>query len=269
MTDWSGARPWLQPLTCGVRRDMWWSAPYLRRMRLDFWLVYWNPSPGATLTSDGVEHPLDRDVLLLVPPGSWICRRQVSPFDHWWCHVRTAATPSPANATRLAATGTLGRLLRRSWSTAWARGSRHPASLLACHAVLAEALGQLPWPAPDQVIPTDHAIAALQAWLLAQGCPALDNSALARRLGMHPKSLVRRFTRAVGTAPQTWLRDQRLDLAAERLSAGMTIEEAADAGAFTDRFHLGRLFRRRFGIGPGGYRRMSHVGVGARGVSPA
>lgn len=254
--DWSASEPWLRLSTCGVRRAFTWSEPFLRRMRLGFWLAYWNPGPGAAISSDAGRFRLDRETLLLVPPGTWLRREQSRPFEHWWCHFRTTGTAAVATAQLLPVDGDLGRLLRHSWTTSWAKDSAHPASILSCHAVLALALGRLPWTVPTTPESPDPEIAELQAWLRAKGCPALTNAVLAQRLHLHPKSLVRRFTRAVGQPPQAWLRDRRLDLAAERLVAGMAVEQAAEQSGFVDRFHLGRLFRRRFGVGPGSYRRM-------------
>lgn len=252
------ARPWLDLLTYGVRRGYRWSDPFLRRTRLHHWLAYWNPGDGAGLRVDSVDVPLGPGSLVLVPSGTWLQRHDDRPFDHWWCHLRVAATPVAEGAIVLAAAGQLGGLLARSWRLSWELGPRAAASTASAHAALATALDQVAWREP--AVSEDPRIAGLLDALGREGHPHLANRDLAAKVGMHPTAFCRRFHQVVGLPPQDWLRERRLDTAAERLAQGMPVAEAADLGGFTDRFHFSRLFRRHRGIAPGQYRLLCSPG---------
>lgn len=257
--DWTISRPWLAVATAGVRRELRWSAPYLRPMRLHFWLAYWNPTPGAAVRAAGRRWTLGPRSLLLIPAGAWFQREQARPCRHWWCHFRVEARPAAAGPWTVPVAGALAEQLQASWDAAWADGPGCPAHAAATHAALAIALGAAAWlPAP--AAGADPKLQPLLIDLARREFPAESNGILAGRLGMHEKSFCRRFHQVVGQAPQAWLRERRLDLAAERLGQGMAVEEAAALGGFTDRFHFSRLFRRHRGLGPGLYRRLGRPG---------
>ncbi|MCK6490642.1 MAG: helix-turn-helix transcriptional regulator [Planctomycetes bacterium] len=256
--DWRAAEPWLTPMTLGVRRGFTWDASYLRPIRLHFWIAYWNPGPGAAVVVDGRRHPCGPEAVLLIPGENWFQRQQSRPFDHWWSHFRCAGSPGRAGAWAIPSpAGSPLRLqLERAWDAAWRHGSSHPATLAAGHAAIALAVAGVDWAAPASGL-EDAAVAGLLDWLAAQGLPALGTEALARRLDMHPKSFCRRFRQAVGTTAQDWLRQRRLEVAAERLAAGDSVEAAATAAGYADPFHFSRLFRRYRGVPPTHYRRMA------------
>lgn len=246
-------RPWMEPMVHGVRRSFLWEAPYLRPLRPRYAVMYWNPTAGAAVQVDGRRLLLDARHLLLIPPGCRFQRENIAPFDHWWCHLRIRAVADAA--CLIPVRGELRMCLRRLWACAQAGDAGSPAALAALHAVAGIALARAAW-RPDGDAWADPRLTELAGWLAARGFPPLSNRAMAGRIGMHEKAFSRLFRRVAGRPAQDWLRSRRLDLAAERLEAGLSVAEAAEAGGFADRYHFGRLFRRRHGIGPGGYRRM-------------
>lgn len=76
----------------------------------------------------------------------------------------------------------------------------------------------------------------------------------ARRAGMSREGFSRRFNRLHGMAPQAFDLTRRLNLARHLLRAGESIAAVAVDAGFADQSHLGRSFRRSFGITPGRYR---------------
>jgi AraC-like DNA-binding protein len=78
---------------------------------------------------------------------------------------------------------------------------------------------------------------------------------LAALAGTDRFRLHRSFKAAYGLAPHAWLVQRRLNRARQWLAAGMTPAEAAVAAGFADQSHLGRWFRRAFGMTPAAYRR--------------
>jgi AraC-like DNA-binding protein len=257
-TQWHGAaKPWLQVAYTGVHRQFAWAPRYFQRTRVDFWIAYWNPTPGAALAGDERTEVLAHHQVVLVPPGTWFRRQVTAPFDHWWAHFHVATPPPAPGLIALPATGALGAQLMRVWDLGWERGATDARTLAAAHGVIALALQEVNWPAPPPAL--DPALAKLVAGLTEAGYPARDNDDLAGELAMHPKSFCRYFQRFMGLSPQAWLRERRLERAAAGLRAGLSVEAVAAAGEFTDRFHLTRLFRRRFGVGPGFYREAYRV----------
>lgn len=258
--DWHRSCPWLTVETVGVRRAFRWPAMYLKAQRLHYWLAYWNPTPGATLMVEERRVALTPAILLLVPARAWFQRACTRPFDQWWCHYRIDARPAAPGAQVLPVDTALGDALAAAWAASWRLGSAAPTAIAASHAALALALARVAWQAEIAPPPGDPRLAALVAALAAEDYPVTDNTTLAARVGLHPKAFGRRFQQVLGCAPQTWLRERRLEQAAERLGRGVSVEEAAALGGFTDRFHFSRLFRRLHGVGPGAYRRQACAG---------
>jgi AraC family transcriptional regulator len=78
---------------------------------------------------------------------------------------------------------------------------------------------------------------------------------LARIANVHPGHLTRAFRRAFGCSVGTYLRDLRLQRAAERLASGeATLASIASEAGFADQSHFTRMFRRRYGCTPAAYR---------------
>lgn len=77
---------------------------------------------------------------------------------------------------------------------------------------------------------------------------------MARRAGMTREGFTRRFTRQHGVPPHAFSLLGRLNEARRLLRAGEPIAGVAADTGFTDQSHLGRCFRRAFGVTPGRYR---------------
>ena len=79
-------------------------------------------------------------------------------------------------------------------------------------------------------------------------------SRAADRAGMSREGFSRMFARRHGMPPHAFWLMARLNQARELLRAGEGIAEVAAAAGFTDQSHLGRWFRRVFGVTPGRFR---------------
>ncbi|MDQ2102747.1 AraC family transcriptional regulator [Azospirillum isscasi] len=78
--------------------------------------------------------------------------------------------------------------------------------------------------------------------------------AAARRAGMSREGFSRRFRRCHGVPPHAFRLLERLNDARRLLRAGEPIAAVAADTGFADQSHLGRCFRRAFGVTPGRYR---------------
>jgi AraC-like DNA-binding protein len=85
--------------------------------------------------------------------------------------------------------------------------------------------------------------------------PGLDD--LAKAVGVNKFTLLKRFREAVGTTPYAYLRLLRLATARDRLAAGGAPAEVAFETGFSDQSHLGRDFRRAYGVTPAAYARQA------------
>ncbi|WP_247876443.1 helix-turn-helix domain-containing protein [Azospirillum brasilense] len=71
---------------------------------------------------------------------------------------------------------------------------------------------------------------------------------------MSREGYTRRFRKHHGVPPQAFALQERLNEARLLLRAGEPIAAVAADTGFTDQSHLGRCFRRAFGVTPGRYR---------------
>ncbi len=101
---------------------------------------------------------------------------------------------------------------------------------------------------PPQLFSHDHILAqARQSNYAAQQ--------LAKDMGLTVRTFERRFRRAFGCAPRSWLAEQRMRDALALLERGLTPKEAAAELFFDHPQSLFRKFRRSFGCTPGDYQR--------------
>lgn len=86
----------------------------------------------------------------------------------------------------------------------------------------------------------------------------LTLASLAQRVGVHPVTLARAFRRWSGRTVGEYIRQLRVEHAAEalRTSPRTLAEIALDAG-FADQSHFSNVFRREFGLSPSEYRRLA------------
>jgi len=86
------------------------------------------------------------------------------------------------------------------------------------------------------------------------GCVATVG-AIATRLRVSREGFSRTFVKHHGMPPHAYWLMHRLNKARDLLRAGQTIADVAFEMGFADQSHLGRWFKRAFGITPGLYRR--------------
>lgn len=83
----------------------------------------------------------------------------------------------------------------------------------------------------------------------------LEVAALAREVGMSPRTFFRRFAATTGMTPASWIAHQRVRRARELLEGTTaSIERIAEACGFVDASALRRQFRARLGTSPVAYR---------------
>ncbi|MBR1965277.1 MAG: helix-turn-helix domain-containing protein [Lentisphaeria bacterium] len=79
---------------------------------------------------------------------------------------------------------------------------------------------------------------------------------LARKTGMSESSFTRHFKIATGETPVEYILHLRLNDAAEKISNGMPVSEAAFSAGFSDSNYFSRIFKQKIGISPRDIKKM-------------
>ena len=116
--------------------------------------------------------------------------------------------------------------------------------------------GNAPQPHPPGLAPATHPKVKRAILLMEQHVGrALPLEELACKLDLSPRQLERLFKAETGKSPQTFAKHVRLRTAAWLLtSSDRTVADIASSCGFSDASHLGREFRKQFGMPPVTYR---------------
>jgi AraC family transcriptional regulator len=80
---------------------------------------------------------------------------------------------------------------------------------------------------------------------------------VARECGLSVGYFSHGFRHTLGVAPHQWLIEQRVVLSKDKLrDDGLSLSDVATECGFSDQSHLTRVFRQRFGLTPGAWRRV-------------
>ncbi|RUQ72838.1 AraC family transcriptional regulator [Azospirillum doebereinerae] len=117
--------------------------------------------------------------------------------------------------------------------------------------------GRMDWP-DLTMMAADHGLLAGSAPGAAIGLASPDSwetvRQAAQRAGMSREGFSRRFKKWHGLPPHGFWLLEKLNEARRLLRAGEPIAAVAAEAGFSDQSHLGRCFRRAFGVTPGRYR---------------
>ena len=116
--------------------------------------------------------------------------------------------------------------------------------------------GNAPQPHPPGLEPATHPKVKRAILLMEQHVGrALPLEELACKLDLSPRQLERLFKAQTGKSPQTFAKHMRLRTAAWLLtSSDRTVADIATSCGFSDASHLGREFRKQFGMPPVAFR---------------
>lgn len=110
----------------------------------------------------------------------------------------------------------------------------------------------------ERGVPDDagHLTQATREWALTHLDEALSVERLAAHAHLSVRTFIRRFREETGTAPGSWLRDRRLDLARELLeTTGASIDEIAQRSGLGSADNLRHHLRNELGMAPSAYRK--------------
>lgn len=93
-------------------------------------------------------------------------------------------------------------------------------------------------------------------------CISVDD--LAAIAGLSPAHFAREFKRCTSWTPHAFVMERRLQRARQMIAAGKSIAESAFDCGFADQSHLGRTFKKRFGVTPSSFLRAPRRLSGSR-----
>ena len=156
----------------------------------------------------------------------------------------------------------LSRALRQLFARLAHWRDRHGASdtdRLACEESLARVctllLDRHSTAAPERETAAD--LAQVRDRLADEMLEAPSLAELAAMAGLSKYQLLRRFEKAYGVPPHSWLLLQRAERARALIRGGASLAHTAAACGFADQSHLTRIFVRQFGFTPGAWRKAS------------
>jgi AraC-like DNA-binding protein len=118
-------------------------------------------------------------------------------------------------------------------------------------AAVADALSALSGRAGGDASPIDlAAVARVRDHLAARPTEPAPAATLEAIAGTDRFTLARHFRRAVGTSPDRYRTMRRLALARAAIQNGMPLARAAAQTGFADQSHMGRQFKRAYGLTP-------------------
>lgn len=113
----------------------------------------------------------------------------------------------------------------------------------------------------DSTDESSRELARRVCMLIRKNCTrAMRTEELASEMGVHKSHLVRTFSKAVGMAPQKYIRQVRIAKATELISEGFQLSAVALVLDFSDQAHFTREFKKVFGVSPGALSRVIEKG---------
>ncbi len=117
--------------------------------------------------------------------------------------------------------------------------------------------GHIPYsPLLTETKHADSIVERAQHWLQKNMARDITMPDLACAVAVSDRTLVRRFSAAVGQSPLGYLKAVRLEAARALLEAGdMSVQSVAAQVGYSDASSFSRLFKQGVGLSPGTYRR--------------
>lgn len=221
------------------------------------WRLYWNPCPDAGVIFKDRYTALEPSRLYVIPADTPFSSRSHGPFSQFFVHFIMGGDYAQAKPGIYASDlsdsrrAMIDQIKERSKK---GKLGDETGTLLVMKFIL-DAVCAIPrdaWETPA----ADPRIRSAVKMITEQGIKTdMDNRFLARQAGLSPNAFIRLFSLQMKIPPMKYLTRKRLDHAALLLRfSDDTIDDIAQKCRFCDRFHMSRLFKQRYSVGPARYR---------------
>ncbi|MBB6635465.1 AraC family transcriptional regulator [Cohnella thailandensis] len=216
--------------------------------------------------------------LVLCPPGTWFYRETVTPLSFHYLAFRIGQADGADSAAL--EEGTDAEATREEWMGKFAPADRErlastfrylrsleaatePRSMRLKQHLLNDLLRMLELEQVRSGQPPetgDEKMLEAKRLLADSGMEPLSLSQAAKRLGLTPVQLTRKFRSAFGLTPSAFLTETRLDRACRLLrDTSLGLDEIARQCGYENGFYLSRVFLKVRGIRPSAYRKRNRV----------
>lgn len=221
-----------------------------------FWRVYWNNTMGAAVRLGKRTLPLLSDKLYIIPPNVDFesihhgnCRQL---YIHFQLRHPYALSGPPIISLPL--TKQRRDFVRRIIAGHGAAETTQSRTTLLIRAFLEILIVDL---MSQQLIfhKIDKRLLATLNYLEQYLAQPIDNHKLAALMHVHPQTLLRLFQRELGSSPQVYLRQLRVDKACWFMRfSDEPIKAIAEKTGFCDRYHFTKIFTKSIGQSPAQFR---------------
>jgi AraC-like DNA-binding protein len=229
-------------------------------LRSPFWRAYLPLDAGGCIVHHERETPLEPGFLYLIPPETSFRAIARAPFRKIFAHFVLRVDGYDVQP------GIYFQKMEEGEREAWRRSfDPRESSVADLFPLTASILRALCTHTTSTFRPhtLDGRVAAALRYLERISERGVSSREVASAAGLDYDHLSRLFRSALGETPLEAHRRLRLEAACRTLvSTDSSLDEIAERYAFSDRYHLTKLFRRRWGIGPAAYRRLVAQGRG-------
>ena len=255
----------------------------------DSWLFTWTTGGHGRLRQGAAETRAGAGDLVVLAPGvrhEYAVEPSARSWQFWWVHCQARPSWAPwlrpydtgdglfvVTPTPAALHDRVDAAFRRMLADARWTGTESPPAaapddrVAVAHGtaarelalssleeivLLTAATARTPAPPPG----VDGRVRRAEAMIAADPGAAHTVRSLAESVSLSPSRFAHLFTRQLGQSPMRALREARLRHAARLLeSTDLSVDRVAAASGFASPFHFNRVFRARYGVPPGAYRR--------------
>ncbi len=223
-------------------------------LRYPFWRCYLNFDSGAEIVHGQRRIPLEQDKIYLIAPYTWLTTHCDRPFRQLYTHfsLKWRSTQLRDRIFILPRESLPPELISRISSSVSDSGRN---GLMGIYALVTTALFMLEDICWDMGAEMDQRIQNLIQKIDGEDCWLYSNRKLARQLCMSENGFIRLFTFHVGSSPQVYLKQRRIEKACELLHfTDKSIDEIATQTGFANRYHFSKVFFKIIGSWPAAFR---------------
>lgn len=230
------------PLSWGFFHVKEWS---LLNVNRSFWIIYWNPVPGAKVTCDGMDFEPDPGKVYLFPPHTRFTGKAYKPFIQFAVHFHAEAPfDRVVNKMLEFPSENIAKLIMQL-----SDDNTKLQNTILLQQIILNVLCQIPMEAfqPQKKAVLDPRIREILQFIEKNPGGRHTVKSLSERVKMSVNNFHRKFLECADTSPKQYLLKIRMEYAKKLLlETNMTIDEIALASGFMDRYHFSKAFKSYF-----------------------
>lgn len=241
---------WEQDMQKFIVYPLSWGFFYVEKWKIantsrPFWIIYWNPVPGAKITRDGVEFEPEKDKIYLFPPHTRFTGNAYKPFIQFAVHFH-AESPFDRvvnNMLEFSAENISALIMKLSGENSKLQNT------VLLQQIILNVLSQIPMEAfqPQKKTVLDLRIREILQYIEKNPGARHTVESLSERVKMSVNNFHRKFVEGTDTTPKQYLLNMRLEYAKRLLlETVLTIDEIASEAGFMDRYHFSKAFKKHF-----------------------